>query len=85
MAGEGLRWAGGASAVVAVPALLFLIDEIATAAHGPAPEFLLVPPLAVIVFGLFSSPSGADGRLRAVVLLPVVGTLAAHDRAHRRG
>jgi len=84
VAGEGLRWAGGASAVVAVPALLFLIDEIATA-HGPAPEFLLVPPLAVIVFGLFSSPSGADGRLRAVVLLPVVGTLAAHDRAHRRG
>jgi CBS-domain-containing membrane protein len=65
----------GRSALVAVPILLFAIDALSRVGRGEATEFLLVPPLAVVAYLLFSNPERCDARLRAVVLLPLVGAL----------
>jgi HPP family len=64
------------SAVVAVPVLLFVIDAVSRAVRGRGTEFLLVPPLAVVIYLLFSEPDRTDGRLRAVVLLPFIAALS---------
>ncbi len=55
---------------------MFVLDGVSKLERGPPTEFLLVPPLAVVAYLLFSDPERADGRLRAVVLLPVLGAVA---------
>jgi len=62
-------------AFIAVPAILFLLDAISRLVHRKSTEFLVVPPLAVVAYLLFSGPAQSDTRLRAVVLLPVVASL----------
>ncbi len=71
-----LRAAGERTALVAVPLLLFALDGVSRLASGAPTEFLLVPPLAVVAYLLFAEPERTDSRLRAVVLLPVVGAVA---------
>ncbi len=63
-------------AILAVPALLFAVAAMAGAVRGEATESLLVPPLAVVVCLLLSQPEDSDSRLRAVVLLPLIGAIA---------
>ncbi len=73
---RGLNRGAERAALVAVPLLLFAIDGVSRLVRGRPTEFLLVPPLAVITYVLFSDPDRADARLRSVVLLPVVGGVA---------
>ncbi len=67
---------GERTALVAVPVILFALDAVSKVIRGEATEFLLVPPLAVVVYLLFSEPRRTDARLRAVVLLPAIGAIA---------
>ncbi len=64
------------TALVAVPVLLFALDAVSKVVRGAETEFLLVPPLAVVAYLLFSEPERTDGRLRAVVALPALGAIA---------
>ncbi len=73
---RGIHRTAERAALVAVPVVLFAIDGLSRLARGRATEFLLVPPLAVITYLLFSDPGRADPRLRSVVLLPVIGGVA---------
>ncbi len=72
----GRHRAADRAALVAVPLVLFAIDAVSRVVRGRPTEFLLVPPLAVVTYLLFSDPERADGRLRSVVVLPVVGGVA---------
>jgi len=62
------------SSVIAVPSLLFLIDWLSQVYRSPESEFLLLPPLAVIVFLIFSRPDAAYVNLRSVVVTPILGS-----------
>ncbi len=66
---------GERTALVAVPVLLFALDAVSRVVRGEATEFLLVPPLAVVAYLLFSQPERTDARLRAVVLLPAIAAI----------
>ncbi len=63
-------------AILAVPALLFAVAAMETTVRDEATEFLLVPPLAVVAYLLFSRPHSSDSSLRAVVLLPLIAAAA---------
>ncbi len=73
---RGAPSSGERTALVAVPVLLFALDAVSKVVRGAPTEFLLVPPLAVVAYLLFSEPERTDARLRAVVLLPTLGGLA---------
>ncbi len=64
------------AALVAVPLLLFAIDWLSRATRGERTEYLLVPPLAVMIYLLFAQPARSDARLRAVVVVPLVAAIA---------
>jgi CBS-domain-containing membrane protein len=61
------------SALVAVPALLALIDWLTRRLQSNVTEFLLVPPLAVVIFLLFSQPDARFINARSIIVLPVLG------------
>jgi hypothetical protein len=61
------------SAFVAVPVLLFLIDWLSRLDLTKETEFLLLPPLAVIIYLIFSHPDAKNVNFRSVVLAPVIG------------
>jgi len=65
---------GDLAPFVAVPVILSSLDAITRALRSKPTEFLLVPPLAVVVYLLFSQPGTSDGRLRSVVLLPLIAS-----------
>jgi hypothetical protein len=60
---------------VAVPALLFIVDWVSRKSTSAETQFLLIPPLAVIIFLIFSHPDGPHTAFRAVVVLPVIGAV----------
>lgn len=63
------RW----SAFVAVPVLLFFVDWMPRIYRSTATEFLLVPPLAVIIYLIFSQPASQHSTFRSIVVLPIIG------------
>ena len=71
------------SAFVAVPVLLFFVDWLSRLRS--ASEFLLVPPLAVIIYLLFSRPADTNDNFRSVVLTPTVGAAAGELSYHFLG
>lgn len=60
---------------IAVPVLVFMVDLVGFLLRRPATEYLLVPPLAVIVYLLFSSPGAHRASVRGAWLLPVIGAV----------
>jgi hypothetical protein len=65
------------SVFIAVPLLLFFADWASRlGAYRRATEFLLVPPLAVIIYLLFSQPESAHAKFRSTVILPALGAAA---------
>lgn len=64
------------STVVAVPVLLAAIDWISELSRSSDTEFLLVPPLGVIVYLIFSRPDADYVAFRSIVLMPVIGAVA---------
>jgi hypothetical protein len=66
------RW----SAFIAVPVLLFFVDLAPRIYRSSATEFLLVPPLAVIIYLIFTQPISRHTRFRSVVILPIAGAIA---------
>lgn len=58
---------------MAVPALLFVVDWLSRFLHAAVTEFLLVPPLAVIIYLIFSHPQAPSTNFRSVVILPSIG------------
>jgi CBS-domain-containing membrane protein len=73
------------SAIIAVPVLLFLIDAFAQLHLSSATEFLLVPPLAVIVYLIFLKPSAPYTNLRSIVLMPSFGAAIGQVCYHYLG
>ena len=61
------------SAFIAVPALLSSIAWLSQRFRSDQTTFLLVPPLAVIVFLIFSRPNGEYTAFRSVVVAPIIG------------
>jgi|SRR5579872_87676 len=61
------------TAIVAVPALLFVIDGFARLHQTWETEFLLVPPLAVIIYLIFLKPEASYINFRSIVLTPSIG------------
>lgn len=60
---------------VAVPLLLALLSAIQLATHANATKYLLLPPLAVIIYLVFRNPLECTA-FRCVVLLPCLGAIA---------
>jgi HPP family len=61
------------AASLAVPLLLALLSAVQLAGAHRATEYLVLPPLAVIVYLIFREPNGAAAKLRSIVLLPCLG------------
>ncbi|HEY2553862.1 MAG TPA: HPP family protein [Candidatus Cybelea sp.] len=70
------------AASIAVPLLLAVLGGIQLAVHGPVTEYLLLPPLAVVVYLIFRMPTGESTGLRSIVVLPclaaIVGEICWH-------
>lgn len=79
------RQCAAISTIVAVPVLLAVIDWISELAHSSDTEFLLVPPLAVIVYLIFSLPDAHYVTFRSVVVMPVVGAAVGQLSYHFLG
>lgn len=79
------RKCAAVSTIIAVPVLLALIDWISETAHSTETEFLLVPPLAVIVYLIFSRPDAHYVSFRSVVIMPIVGAAAGQIAYHFLG
>ncbi len=62
------------SSIIAVPTLLFFIDWLSQVYRSPESEFLLVPPLAVIIYLIFSKPDASYVNFRSIVVTPVLGS-----------
>ena len=62
------------SAFIAVHVLLFLIDWLSQLYRSRETEFLLVPPLAVIIYLIFSRPHAASISFRSIVVTPVLAS-----------
>jgi hypothetical protein len=43
------------------------------AIHSPATDYLVLPPLSVIIYLIFREPFGASANLRSIVVLPSFG------------
>jgi hypothetical protein len=61
------------AASIAVPALLALLSAVQLAGARRATEYLVLPPLAVIVYLIFRARDGEAANLRSIVLLPCLG------------
>lgn len=62
-------------ATAAVPLLLALLSAVQLATHLQATEFLVLPPLAVVIYLVFREPFGKSASPRSVLLLPPVAAL----------
>jgi hypothetical protein len=69
---------------VAVPLLLAVLSAIQLAVHESATEYLLLPPLAVIVYLVFRNPQEVSA-FRSVVVLPCLGAIVGELCAHYFG
>ncbi len=63
------------SAFIAVPVLLFCIDLVSRLSHLTETEFLLVPPLAVVIYLIFSRPDAPNANFRSIVVTPILGAV----------
>jgi hypothetical protein len=50
-----------------------LFSGLRVAIHSPATEFLVLPPLSVIIYLLFREPFGVSANIRSIVVLPTFG------------
>ena len=73
------------STIVAVPVLLAIIDWISESSRSSDTQFLLVPPLAVIVYLIFSQPDAHYVSFRSIVVMPVIGAAAGQFSYHYLG
>lgn len=73
------------AASVAVPLLLAVLSGIQLAVHRPVTEYLLLPPLAVVIYLIFRTPAGESTGLRSVILLPCLAAIAGEICWHYLG
>jgi hypothetical protein len=73
------------SRLAAVPLILALLSAIQLMIHVPATKFLVLPPLAVIVYVLFTDPNGKPARFRSIVVLPCLGAIVGEFCSHFLG
>lgn len=71
-------------AFIAVPLILALLSAIQLAVRDAATEYLLLPPLAVIIYLVFRNPV-EFAAFRSVVLLPCLGAIAGEVCGHYFG
>jgi hypothetical protein len=71
-------------AAAAVPLMLAALSAIQILARASATEYLLLPPLAVIVYLVFRTP-GENGAFRSVVVLPCLGAIVGEACGHYFG
>lgn len=63
------------STYAAVPLTIAFISAMQLSFRGRSTEFLVLPPIAVLVYLIFRDPFGPSSNLRSVVLLPCVGAI----------
>jgi CBS-domain-containing membrane protein len=73
------------SAFVAVPALLAVLTATQRELQNSETQFLVLPPLAVIIFLLFREPFGPWANLRSIVILPCIGAATGELTYHFLG
>ncbi len=61
------------STFIAVPAILAIFSALRGHGHIPATEYLVLPPLAVVIYIIFRAPFGPSANLVSIVLLPCAG------------
>lgn len=52
-----------------------LFSGLRIAVHSPATDFLVLPPLSVIIYLLFRDPFGPGANVRSIVVLPSIGAV----------
>lgn len=67
---------------MAVPALLAVLTATQRELQSPVTQFLVLPPLAVIVYLLFREPFGQWANLRSIILLPCLGAATGELTYH---
>lgn len=60
---------------VAVPVLLAILTALRNRMHLHALEYVILPPIAVVIFTAFGQPESRAASLRSLVLLPTLGAL----------
>lgn len=73
------------TASIAVPVLLAFLSALQLLTPHRATEYLVLPPLAVIVYLIFRAPDGDGANLRSIVLLPCLGAAAGQLCWHYLG
>lgn len=73
------------AASIAVPALLALLSAVQLAGTHRATEYLVLPPLAVIIYLIFREPNGEAANLRSIVVLPCLGAAVGQTCWHFLG
>jgi len=63
------------SATIAVPVLLAGLSGVENATHMRITDYLVLPPLAVVIFLIFRDPAGEAANGRSIVLLPCLGAI----------
>jgi hypothetical protein len=66
---------GFTATVVAVPLILALLSAIQLEVHQRITEFLVLPPLAVIVYLIFRERDGPSSNFRSIVVLPFLSSI----------
>ncbi len=61
------------SSFVAVPALLAVLTATQSRLQSRITDFLVLPPLAVVIYLIFRDPLGKSANLRSIVVLPCMG------------
>jgi len=70
---------------VAVPALLAVLTATQREIQSSITQFLVLPPLAVVVFLLFREPFGPWANLRSIIVLPCLGAATGELTYHFLG
>ena len=70
---------------MAVPALLAVLTATQREFQGSITQFLVLPPLAVVVFLLFREPYGPWANLRSIIVLPCLGAATGELSYHFLG
>jgi hypothetical protein len=71
--------------VVAVPGLLAGLEALRAATRQPFTGYLVLPPLAVIIYLIFRDPNGEAATARSVILLPTLGAATGGIAYHFLG
>jgi CBS-domain-containing membrane protein len=72
---------GFTATVLAVPLILALLSGIQLEVHQRETQFLVLPPLAVIIYLIFRDPAGPSTNFRSIVILPCVGSIVGQISA----